>query len=85
MQLIGALTVIIVVAVSASLAAGIVVVILGIRHEERAQTMMRRLAPGMAARLARLVVGLYVRKTEPEPEPAPPDDRIEPPCPVSTR
>jgi hypothetical protein len=48
------------------LAVTVVVVIVGIRHEERDLTMTRRAAPSPAARLTRRIVGLYVRKTDPE-------------------
>jgi hypothetical protein len=80
MSLIAALTVTVVVAASA-LAGLIVIVIVGIRHEERVLSMTRRVAPGLAARLARLVIGLYVRKTDPEPVRG--DDLAEPPCTAS--
>jgi hypothetical protein len=81
MPLIGALAVTVVAAASMSLAAIVIIVILGIRHEERVLSMTRRVAPGLTARLARLVIGLYVRKTDPEPvrgddlDPAPPPAR----------
>jgi len=83
MPLIGALAVTVVAAVSVSLAGIVIVVILGIRHEERVLSMTRRVAPGLAARLARLVIGLYVRKTDPEPVRG--DDVAEPPCTASRR
>jgi hypothetical protein len=83
MPLIDALAVTIVAAVSVALAGIIVIVILGIRHEERVLSMTRRVAPGLDARLARLVIGLYVRKTDPEPVRG--DDLAEPPCAASRR
>lgn len=81
MPLAATLIVVIVVALSVSLAWAVVLVILGIRHEERLLSMTRRAAPSVTARLARLVIGLYVRKTDPEP--ARGDDLAEPPCAAS--
>jgi len=83
MPLVAALTVVVVVALSVSLAGVVIIVILGIRHEERVYSMTRRVAPGLAARLARLIIGLYVRKTDPEP--ARDSDLAEPPCAASRR
>lgn len=69
----------IVVGVSAvSLSAIMVIVITGIRHEERELTMLRRIAPGLAAWMTRQIVGLYIRKTDAEPIPG--DDRVPPTC-----
>jgi hypothetical protein len=67
MPLAATFIVVVVVAVSVSVAWAVVLVILGIRHEERLLTMTRRAAPSLTARLARLVIGLYVKKTDPEP------------------
>jgi len=83
MPLIEAFAVAVVAAASVSLVGIIIIVILGIRHEERVLSMTRRVAPGLDARLARLVIGLYVRKTDPEPVRG--DDLAEPPCAASTR
>jgi len=60
---------------SASLLAIMVIVVCGIRREERELTMLRRIAPGLAAWLTRQIVGLYVRKTAAEPIPG--DGRAE--------
>ena len=68
MPLIEALIFIIVGAGSATLAIMISVVIIGVRNEERDMTMSRRRAPGLAAWLARRILGLYVRKTDPGPK-----------------
>jgi hypothetical protein len=56
-------------AMTVALAALMVIVVTGIRHEEREVTMTRSRAPGLAAWLTRKVVGLYVKKTDPEPGP----------------
>ena len=63
---------------SASLLTIMVIVIRGIRREERELSMLRRIAPGLAAWMTRHIVGLYVRKTAAEPIPA--DDRMPPAC-----
>jgi hypothetical protein len=39
-----------------------VIVIIGIRKEERYLTLMNRTAPGAVAQLARIVLGRYVRR-----------------------
>ena len=41
-----------------------VVVIIGIRKEERYLTLLNRTAPGAIAQLARIVVGRYVRREQ---------------------
>jgi hypothetical protein len=41
-----------------------VMVIIGIRKEERYLTLMNKTAPGAAAQLARIVLGRYVRKEQ---------------------
>lgn len=69
---------IVVVASSSSLLAIMVIVVRGIRHEERELTMLRRIAPGLAAWVTRQIVGLYVRKTAAEP--IPDDERVPPAC-----
>jgi hypothetical protein len=45
-----------------------VVVTIGVHQEERHLTFTRWRAPTPAARLARLIIGHYVRKTDPEPD-----------------
>lgn len=75
-----ALAFIVVGASSVSFLAILVIVICGIRHEERELTMLRRLAPGLAAWMTRQIVGLYIRKTLAEPIPG--DDRVPPACPA---
>lgn len=55
----------------------VVVVSAGIRREERLWSLCRKRAPGFAARVARRVGGLYVKKTEPEDsEEADPEQRL---------
>lgn len=44
----------------------VVLVSAGIRREEREWSLCRKTAPGTAARIARRVSGLYVKKTEAE-------------------
>jgi hypothetical protein len=83
MPFIAAFAVTVVAAVSVSLAGLIIVVILGIRHEERVWSISRRAAPGLAARLARLVVGLY--NGSPAPRPVRRDDHAEPARPLTRR
>jgi hypothetical protein len=78
MSLTEALAFIVVGASSVSLLAVMVIVISGIRREERELSMLRRIAPGLAAWMTRQIVGLYVRKTEAEP--IPDDDRVRPGC-----
>ena len=73
-----ALVFIVVGASSVSFLAIMVIVIRGIRHEERELTMLRRIAPGLAAWMTRQIVGLYIRKTDAEPIPA--DERVPPTC-----
>ena len=75
-----AIVLVVVGAAAVSVAALMIIVTLGIRHEERELTMTRRIAPGLAAWMTRQVVGLYVRKTDPELIPG--DDRIPPRCPA---
>jgi hypothetical protein len=65
MPLIEAFTFMIVGAVAATVAIMMALVVIGIRNEERDVTMTRRKAPGMAAWLARRILGLYVRKPGP--------------------
>lgn len=67
MPIFEALTFIIVGAATATFAIIMAVVIIGVRNEERDMTMIRRKAPGLAAWLARRILGLYVRKTDPGP------------------
>jgi hypothetical protein len=56
-----------VVATGSVVVVGLVVVVsAGIRREERQWSLCRKRAPGLAARVARRVGGLYVKKTEPE-------------------
>jgi hypothetical protein len=62
-----AIIVVVVAAGTLLVAIVIVIVIVGVRHEERDLTMTRRAAPSPAASLTRRIVGLYVRKTDPEP------------------
>jgi len=78
MQLAVELAFIVVTASSASLLTIMVIVVRGIRREERELTMLRRIAPGLAAWMTRQIVGLYVRKTAAEPIPG--DDRVPAPC-----
>jgi hypothetical protein len=83
MPLIEAVAVTIVAAVSVSLAGFIIMVIVGIRHEERVFSMTQRVAPGLAARLARLVVMPQVRN--PAPRQVREDDLAELSSPASRR
>ena len=78
MQLAVELAFIVVTASSASLLTIMVIVVRGIRREERELTMLRRIAPGLAAWMTRQIVGLYVRKTAADPTPG--DDRVPPSC-----
>jgi len=73
-----ALAFIVVGASSVSLLAIMVIVVRGIRREERELTMLRRIAPGLAAWMTRQIVGLYIRKTAAEPTPG--DERVPPDC-----
>jgi len=41
-----------------------IIVIIGIRKEERYLTLMNKTAPGAIAQLARIVLGRYVRKEQ---------------------
>ena len=41
-----------------------IVVIIGVRQEERYMTLMNKSAPGAIAQLARIVLGRYVRKEQ---------------------
>lgn len=83
MPFIEAFAVTVVAAVSVALAGLIIVVILGIRHEERMWSISRRVAPGLAARLARLVVGLDT--ASPSPPAVRGDDVAEPARPLTRR
>jgi hypothetical protein len=56
-----------------------VVVIVGIRREERYLTLANRQAPGAAALLARVVLGRYVRREYDAPADDFPDDHLLPP------
>jgi hypothetical protein len=60
------LALVVVVAATLALFAVMLVVITGIRREERELTMTRKKAPGPAAWLTRQIVDLYIRKTDPE-------------------
>jgi len=58
-----------------------VIVILGVRHEERYLTLASRNAPGAIAQLARLVLGRYVRReTEPHRPGRHDDETLTPDC-----
>jgi hypothetical protein len=50
--------------------AAAVLVTIGVRQEERLLTFARQRGPTAIARLARRIVGRYVRPAEPEPRPA---------------
>jgi len=63
-----ALGLIAIIVTALALAATVIIVVAGIRHEERELSMTRKTAPGPAAALARRVLGLYVKKTDPAPE-----------------
>jgi pseudouridine-5'-phosphate glycosidase len=65
MPLIEAFTFMIVGAATATVAIIMALVVIGIRNEERDVTMTRRKAPGIAAWLARRILGVYVRKPGP--------------------
>jgi len=78
MPLAEALAFVVVGASSVSLLAIMVIVVRGIRHEERELTMLRRIAPGLAAWMTRRIVGLYIRKTAAEPIRG--DDQVPPDC-----
>ncbi|HYK68717.1 MAG TPA: hypothetical protein VEV45_12275 [Streptosporangiaceae bacterium] len=67
------MVVVAVVAVVAAVGFGLILavvllVIIGVHQEERRLTFARQRAPTPAARLARLIVGRYVRPVEPEPQ-----------------
>jgi hypothetical protein len=47
----------------------VLLVTIGVHQEERRLTFARQRGPTAAARVARLIVGRYVRPAEPEPEP----------------
>jgi hypothetical protein len=52
-----------------------IIVIVGVRREERYLTLWNRHAPGATAQLARMVLGRYVRREYDTPtDNAPPDD-----------
>ncbi len=51
-----------------------IMVIIGVRKEERYLTLMNRTAPGAAAHLARIVLGRYVRTGDSWVEGPRPDD-----------
>lgn len=53
-----------------------VIVTIGVHQEERRKTFTRRRAPTRTGRLARLIVGHYVRKTDPEPDAQLPEERV---------
>lgn len=53
-----------------------VVVTIGSHQEERRWSFLRRQAPTPIAEQARLIVGRYVRKTEPEPAAQIPEEAI---------
>lgn len=56
-----------------------VVVIVGVRREERYMTLENRQAPGATAHLARMVLGRYVRREYDAPADDFPDDHLLPP------
>jgi hypothetical protein len=51
-----------------------IMVIIGVRKEERYLTLMNRTAPGAAAQLARIVLGRYVRTEQDSTVEGPPPD-----------
>jgi hypothetical protein len=70
-----AVLVIVVVAVIATLGfavilAAVLLVTIGVHQEEKRLTFARRRGPTGTARVARLIVGRYVRRTEPDPQAA---------------
>jgi hypothetical protein len=74
MLAIGALALVAVVGFGIVLVATVVVTI-GVRHEERDQTLKHGRAPGLSAGLTRVILGHYVRKHDDGPaHPVPPDD-----------
>ncbi|HXW47478.1 MAG TPA: hypothetical protein VEL03_21970 [Streptosporangiaceae bacterium] len=67
----------VVVATAVVLAAIVLIVVSGIRREERELSMTRKRAPGLDAALTRRILGLYIKKTDPEPGFGPgPDGRV---------
>ncbi len=64
------------VAAFVAILAATVIVTMGVHQEERRMTFTRKRAPSVAARLARLIVGHYVRKTDPEPDAELPEERV---------
>jgi hypothetical protein len=67
---------VITVAAFVAILAATVIVTIGVHQEERQMTFTRRRAPSVAARLARPIVGHYVRKTDPEPGADLPEERV---------
>jgi hypothetical protein len=64
------------VAAFAAILAAVAIVTIGVHQEERQMTFTRRLGPSATARLARLIVGHHVRKTDPEPDADLPEERV---------
>jgi len=60
-----ALGLIVVLVTAFALAAIVVIVVAGIRHEEQELSMTRKRPPSVSAAITRRIVGLYVRKTDP--------------------
>jgi hypothetical protein len=56
-----------------------IIVIVGVRREERYMTLWNRQAPGATAYLARVVLGRYVRREYHTPPDDFPDDHMRPP------
>jgi hypothetical protein len=81
MPLMEAVTFIVVGAATGALVVVMVLVVAGIRREERIMTMTRRKAPGQSALLTRRILGLYVRKansgSDPTHDPDEPVRRFE--------
>jgi hypothetical protein len=75
MLAIAVFAVITVAAFVATVAAALIVTI-GVHQEERRMTFTRQRAPSTTARLARLIVGHYVRRTDPEPGADLPGERV---------
>jgi hypothetical protein len=69
--IIAAVTFLTVILAALTAAVVMIVVIIGIRREERELTLFRKLPPGPEAWTARRVLGLHIRKTDPEPAPDP--------------
>ncbi len=75
-MLVVAIFAVITIAAFVAILAATLIVTVGVHQEERKHTFTCRTAPTPMAGLARVIVGRYVRKTQPDPDAELPEERV---------